>query len=182
MSVAAKGFKDLSRRAYVAAGPFNANFYTYTTTTATTGVVTGTLTPVLGATPQTCPAGRVLRETGRKLYPGDANPGIFTPMVSVYDNISLLTGFIDPNSPLFAVYSTDVSYFEKTGVNPATGLTDIGPPVVSLGPIVGSLTEPALYLPGFTKVPYNNSQPNADVFINPALGNTFEINSHKQQP
>ena len=101
MSVASKGFLDTSRRAYVAATAFNNNFYTYTlNNSAVNDQPVGQLKPVAGATAGNCPAGRILRETGRKLYPGSANPGVTTLLVAVYDNISLLTGSIDPNSPV----------------------------------------------------------------------------------
>ena len=98
-------YLNSSRRQYISTQPFNNAFFTYTASVV--GFVnTGTLTSVTGATLQTCPAGRVLRETGRKLYPS-ANPGITTLMVSVYDDITGLTGFIDPSAPTFVTYSTD---------------------------------------------------------------------------
>jgi len=98
-------YLNSSRRQYISIQPFNNAFFTYTVSVV--GFVnTGTLTTVTGATVQTCPAGRVLRETGRKLYPS-ANPGITTLLVSVYDDITGLTGFIDPSAPTFVIYSTD---------------------------------------------------------------------------
>jgi len=162
-TTASRGFLDTSRRSYVAAVPFNNDIYNYVQTPLANGLVVGRLVPLVGANPQNCPAGRVLRETSRKLYPNEATPGITTPMVAVYDEQTFFTGFIDPNSPNFAVYSTDTSYFFKTGVNPATGLTDVGPPVftygavATTGPITSHVNYPILYNPGFVQVPYNNT-------------------------
>jgi hypothetical protein len=65
---------------------------------------------VSGATSTTCPAYRVVRETGRKLYPG-ANPGIVTYLVEVFDSTSFLRGFINPNSPIFAAFNSDKPAF-----------------------------------------------------------------------
>jgi len=125
--------KDSSLKSYVAALPFNTDIFKYTVTqNPSTFRVTGTLSAVPGATAGNCPVGRVLRENGKKLYPG-ANPGISTLMVGVFDNQSMLSGFIDPNSPKFAVYSTDRPAYLKDGVDPVGGLTDQGPPVYTNG-------------------------------------------------
>ena len=125
-------------RQFVSAATFENDLFSYSTTrNATTNVVTGTLTaPITGATSSICPAGRILRENGQKLYPG-ANVGINTFMVGVYDSISLLSGFIDPNSPVFAVYSTQLPAFYENGVDPGPqGLDDEGPPVYTNGNII----------------------------------------------
>ena len=51
-------------------------------------------------------------------------------MVGVYDAQTLFSGFIDPNSAVFAVYNTDKSNFLADGVDPLTGLVkDNGAPV-----------------------------------------------------
>jgi len=112
-------YQPTPRRAYIASIPFNLNFFSYVPN-GPDGV--GFLAPVPGANFTNCPAGRILRETGKKLYP-DANPGVPTLMVGVYDDITLLRGYIDPNAAAFAVYSTDVSNFYPTGVDPTTGIT-----------------------------------------------------------
>ena len=168
-------YQPTPRRAYIAAIPFNNYFFTYVPANLNLQTPISVLTPVLGATANTCPVGRILRETGRKLYPG-VNPGIRTPMVAVYDNISLLSGFIDPNSAAFAVYSTDASYFAPNGVDPTTNQPDLGPAVIT-NVVAGSFVYPTLYLPGFTKVafPSGYSGTTADIFVNPYLGSMFEI-------
>jgi len=125
-------------RQFVSADTFENDLFSYSTTrNATTNVTTGALTaPITGATTITCPAGRILRENGQKLYPG-VNVGVNTFMVGVYDSISLLSGYIDPNSPIFAVYSTQLPAFYANGVDPGPqGLDDEGPPVYTNGNII----------------------------------------------
>ena len=141
--------KDVPMKSYLSTAPFNSYFFTYTTSSPppthnTVGVLSAN---VAGATSTTCPAGRVLRENGRRLYPS-AHPGVTTLMVGVFDNQSMLSGFIDPNSPVFAIYSTDRPGYLKDAVDPTGGLTDQGPPVrtngvissrvVSLGVLTGA--------------------------------------------
>lgn len=98
-------YKNTPRRIYIASRVFNNDFYTYTVTTDVNGLRTGALTVVTSDAAQT-PVGRTLRETGAKLYPG-ANPGITTYMVKVYDDQTGLSGFINPNSAVFAIFNTD---------------------------------------------------------------------------
>ena len=120
---------NTSRLSYVTVAEFSANIFTYTTTTAnfqTTGTLTSFNAQGLGA--GACLKGRVLRENGRKLYPG-THPSVTTYMVGVYDNQTMLSGFIDPNAPQFAIYNTDKPNFLLDGVDPVGGLTDHGAPV-----------------------------------------------------
>ena len=128
--------KEISLKSYVAAAPFHNDFFTYTVTTdRNTFKKTGALAAnVPGATAVTCPAGRILRENGRKLFP-EAHDGVRTLMVGVFDNQSMLSGFIDPNSPEFAVYNSDRPNYLADAVDPAGGLTDQGPPVKTNGQI-----------------------------------------------
>jgi len=130
------GITNIPRRAYITTTAFNNDFYTYTTSqNPTTFVTTGVLAAnVVGATAATCPANRILRENGKRLYPEGANPGVSTLMVGVYDSITGLKGFIDPNAPPFAVYNTDKSYQTPNGINPNGSLIDQGPPIFTRGP------------------------------------------------
>ena len=165
-------YNPLSRRWYLTAAPYDKFIYLYDEKAQT-------LIPVPGATPVYCPKDRILRETGRKLYPG-VNPGVPNTMVAVYDEVSFLNGYIDPNAAIFVLYTTDLSYFSARGVNPVTKVPNRGPPVYTLGPVTGapangSLILPNLYNTGFGQVLYHNTRPNADVFINPLLGNIFEV-------
>ena len=98
--------KNSPRREYIATVAFNNDFYTYTTSlNPTTFVTTGALGFVTTVAAQT-PAGRTLRENGKKLYPG-AHPGVTTYLVGVYDDQTGLNGYINPNSAVFAIYNTD---------------------------------------------------------------------------
>jgi hypothetical protein len=137
--------KEVPEKSYIASTPFNADVYTYTVTKSTvTFQTTGLLAAnVAGATAATCPAGTVLRENGKKLYPG-AHNGVTTLMVGVFWNTSktdstvsnMLSGFIDPNSPRFAVFNADrPNYMNVLPVDPRGGLADQGPPVVTNGAI-----------------------------------------------
>lgn len=134
-SPSTRGVGNAPRRQYITTAAFNDDFYQYTTTrNAQTYVVSGVLSAVTDATAGNCPANRILRENAGRLYP-DANPGISTLMVGVYDEITGLKGFIDPNAPIFAVYNTDKSYQTPNGVNPNGGLTDQGPPLYTRGSV-----------------------------------------------
>jgi len=96
--------KDRPRQQYIATSTFSGNFFNYTTAlNATTLVTTGTLSNVT-TTASNCPAGRILRENGRRLF-SNADPGVSTFMVGVVDSITGLSGFIDPNASLFQNYT-----------------------------------------------------------------------------
>jgi hypothetical protein len=173
MSLAGVGvYTPLPKSSYLSSAPFDTYFYSYDS-------VAGVLGPVPGASPTSCPANRVLRTTGRALYP-DANPGVINFMVSVYDSETLLNGYIDPNAAVFAVYSTTTPYIAPRGVDPVTLVPNAGPPVytqgrVNCGPVATTLIVPQLYNSGFAGISYTNTSPNADIFINPNLGNVFEL-------
>jgi len=127
-------------RQYVAASAFHNDFFSYTVSkNVYTNVTTGTLaSPIAGANSSTCPAGRILRESGKKLYPG-AHPGVSTYMVGVIDSVTFLAGYIDPNSPIFAVSNNDIPAFYANGVDPGPGgLADEGQPVFTNGRIVAA--------------------------------------------
>lgn len=134
----AKVSRDVSARSYIATEAFNNDFFSYTVkkvkfdTVGLLGLVT--------AEASNCPAGRVLRENGRKLAPG-INPGVTTYMVGVYDNQSMLSGFIDPNAPMFAVYSSERPNFLVDNVEPdANIVTDKGAPVLTNGLVSAGTT------------------------------------------
>lgn len=97
--------KATSRTSYVSVAEFSNNFFNYYTTFENLQTI-GHLDPVTGGSGN-CPAGRILRENGRKLYPGGSYPSVTTYLVGVYDSKSLLSGFIDPNAPQFSLYNTD---------------------------------------------------------------------------
>jgi hypothetical protein len=97
---------SIPRRSYMATRSFEDDFYSYTTSiNPTTFARVGTLAPVT-ADATKCPQGRILRENGRKLYPG-AYPGVTEYMVGVYDAQTGMSGFINPNSAVFLVLNGD---------------------------------------------------------------------------
>jgi hypothetical protein len=125
-------YLNTARLSYISTAPFYNYFFTYTTMVNSQGTTVGVFSPVSGATVSNCPAARVLRETGRKLYPG-ANPNVNTYMVSVYDQQTQLTGFIDPNSSVWCIYNNDKPNFWPDGVDPTTLVTDQGLSIYTLG-------------------------------------------------
>jgi len=130
MSISVNGIQEAtSKLSYITTAAFNGSIYQYTTKLNTSNFMTeGQLTSITtlpsgaAVSSTNCPAGRILRVVGRKLYPG-ANPGLAVGdkyngsvvgttatnhvWVSVFDHITGLRGYIDPNSSGFAVYSTD---------------------------------------------------------------------------
>jgi hypothetical protein len=178
------------RRAYITTSAYNTDLYTYTVTTnPTTFVKTGTLAAnVTGATASTCPPNRILRENGKRLYP-DANPQISTLMVGVYDAVSGLSGFIDPNAPKFAIYNSDKANYIPNGIDPTTGLTDRGAPVFTAGTVTagGTITAQTnvnistgmvvstgqIRSSAVTSLGTFTATGNAD--LNPALGQVFTL-------
>ena len=149
-------YLNTPRRAYITTTTFQNDIFQYATTTnPSTFEVTGTLTSLATVgtgTAATCPANRILVENGKKLYPsglaisnnttyGAPNPGVTTYMVGVYDPGSFLSGFIDPNSQVFAPYNTDKPNYVPRGVNP-NGNTEVdqGPPVYTLGSVTAGTT------------------------------------------
>ena len=127
------GIVNRSKRTYVAVATATTQFYSYsvalnTTTYVNTGTLTGSAATVV--------AGTLLRENGKKLFP-EANPGVTKYLVGVYLTESPFTsGFIDPNSKLFAIYNTDKPDYVPRGINP-NGNTEVdqGAPVYTLGTV-----------------------------------------------
>lgn len=151
MSSASSSDAATARRSYITTTAFHQDIFDYTTTyNSTTFTITGSLTSLSTrgtATASNCPANRVLRENGKKLFPSGLlvsnnttyaapNPGVTTYMVGVYDPITFLSGFIDPNSKIFAIYNTDKPDYVPRGINP-NGNTEVdqGAPVYTLGSV-----------------------------------------------
>ena len=126
------------RRQYISIRPFNTFFWTYSVSSTFDGgdyVTTGTLANVTGATATTCPAGRVLRENGKRLYPG-VNPGVDSVLVGVFDDKTFLNGFIDPNARVFQTQSTDFAPTLSDPVDGAgNGTRDLGNGVYTRGDV-----------------------------------------------
>lgn len=132
-------YLNTPRRCYMATRVFDDDFYSYTTgINPTTYARTGTLDQVT-TDPTKCPQGRVLRENGRKLYPG-AYPGVTEYMVGVYDEQTGLSGFINPNSAVFLVLNGDKPTYLPQGSETTDGTfgalgLNLGQPVFTHGDI-----------------------------------------------
>jgi len=121
------GFPGGIRRSYISTEDYYSVFYTYNN---------NTLTPLPGSLSSYCPAGRILRENGKKLFP-DANPGVTQYYVGVYDAITFFNGFIDPNDAHFTVYNTDKPvYIGDSTDYGSNNLPDLGPSVYTQGNII----------------------------------------------
>jgi hypothetical protein len=151
-------------KSYITTENFFNNLRTYQTQTSSTtyategrlttpGTVAGVTTvPIVNVKTKVnlvlgdCPAGRILRETGRRLYPGQ-NPGLNvgdkyngavvgtnatqTMWVMVYDVMTGISAFINPNDTVFSVYSADKPL---ELINPLEGSASVlGAPVISGG-------------------------------------------------
>jgi hypothetical protein len=166
MSISVNGVQEAnSKLSYITTAAFNGSIYQYTTALNTTNFNTEgqlalitTLPSGAAVSSTNCPAGRILREVGKKLYPG-ANPGLVLGdkyqgttvannnlnhvWVSVFDSVTGLRGFIDPNASLFAIYNVDrnrafVDVAETAGGTP----TRLGPSIYTGGSVtaVGNVT------------------------------------------
>jgi hypothetical protein len=129
-------FNNVPRRSYIAISSYNQDFFGYSltfdpTTFTNVGVLSNRNIPATSTL-----RGSILSETGKKLYPV-ANAGVSTLMVSVYDQTSLQTGFINPNSPTFALFNTDKPPYMGQGVDPGTnGLSNLGNSIYTHGAII----------------------------------------------
>ena len=123
-------------RQYISTAAFDTYFFTYTLTTdPNTFVQSGSFATVSGATATNCPRGRILRETGERLYPGQSN--VNTLMVKVLDSNSCLSGYIDPNAEVFALYNADKPPSAADGFeNNATSGAHKGPSLFTMGDII----------------------------------------------
>lgn len=120
-------------KSFISTDAFNNDFYSYTLGLNSSFVQAGTLGFVSGATAAKCPAGRVLHLTGKRLVPNvnpmntfpagsglatTKSPGVF--MVSAYDPVSGLRGYIDPTSSKFANFDQNLPNFFDLGTQSAT--------------------------------------------------------------
>jgi hypothetical protein len=184
----------LSKRSYVSLAEFNSGLYQYSyTINMQMEKEVGSLTLNPAATALNCPKGRVLYENGKKLYPANgnfrgANDGITTYMVGVYDPISGLNGFIDPNSPLFGLQNTDKPVYLNNDNYLGNGVLTNGPiettssikagtSLVAGTYLASRQINVALYNAGGNSVPYTSTNTIVDVFIDATAGNVFVIST-----
>ena len=207
MSTIATGSSQLNspRRSYITTTTFHNDIFAYTTSFSyTTLTTTGTLTSLstLGTgTAANCKANTVLRENGKKLYPpgivtannttfnGAPNPGVTTYMVGVYDTNTFLSGFIDPNSKIFAVYNSDKPEYVPRGINPnGNAEVDQGAPVYTLGSVTAGTTVTAgtgvvattgqiraATVTPLTAISVSSGSATIDRQIDPSLGQVFTL-------
>ena len=122
MSSISKSFPDLQRRQYIASDQFDTSIFTYTTYTDPSLATRGRLVIHPDATPAKCGPRSILRENGKKLHSG-THPDLkdptttlpYTYLVGVYDVVSGISGFINPNASFLSVLTTDKSYQDDLG-------------------------------------------------------------------
>jgi len=151
-----------SKRSYISTAAFSGDIWAYerqvnsTTFKGEGRLVAATLPSGTALTAALCPAGRILREAGRKLFPG-THPGLVATdtwnstavgtntsytghmMVLVFDAVTGLKGYIDPNNEIFAVYNSDrANDFVDAVENPSTGgaPTRLGQSIYTAGNVV----------------------------------------------
>lgn len=100
-------FAQTNSKSYVSTKAFNGEFQSYSTSMNAQFQTVGSLATVAGANSTTCPAGRVLHFTGKRLVP-NVNPGVTSVLYSVYDPISFLNGYINPTSSTFAKFDQNL--------------------------------------------------------------------------
>lgn len=158
------------RRTYVSINPFDDHFYSYSVSTEFTGgqfVTTGSLSTVSGANATTCPAGRILRENGKRLYPG-VNPGVTSMLVGVFDDKTFFNGFIDPNASVFQTQNNDIAPSLPDQVDGYFETRDLGNGVYTRGDLraEGNLDLSGNGVIGGTLVVNGNVTTRASTFLN----------------
>jgi len=144
---------------YLSTRTFNDAFFSYDDNQG--------LQPVLGANGPQCPAGRILKENGRKLFPG-INPTVKTIMVGVIDSVTRLSGFIDPNCAIFTLFATKSAPEHEAGLDynprglPQQGVQHKGQSVYTLGDVVA----------GGQFYPINSIDLGSDPYINADFSQT----------
>jgi hypothetical protein len=129
-------FANTPRRSYIAMSSYTNDFFSYSLTFNNNSYsYVGNLS-TMGVPASSTLQGSILSETGKKLYPS-ANAGVSTLMVSVFDQTSLMTGFINPNSPAFALLTTDKPPYMGQGTDPGTNLsTNLGNSIYTHGSVI----------------------------------------------
>ena len=141
---------------YISTAPFGDNIFTYTTRVNSVFTTIGQIQSLLSlgtVSAGTAPAGRILRTNSRKLFPG-ANPcstiitvgsgtqtvtQLYSQMVGVIDVVSGLSGFIDPNDSLFAIYNVDKAIDYPNDGSTPTHLAHKGPSLYTAGNVTADL-------------------------------------------
>uniref|UniRef100_A0A6C0DIX9 Uncharacterized protein n=1 Tax=viral metagenome TaxID=1070528 RepID=A0A6C0DIX9_9ZZZZ len=175
-----RNLKEVSAKSYIATEAYNGNFFTYSVTTGPSPQFkkTGALTAVSGATSLNCPAGHILRENGKKLFPG-AYDGVETYMVGVFDILNNLSGFINPNDPVFAPFNGDRPNYLKDSVN--SQAKNLGSSVLTQGSVMCSgdvVSSGQIRCQDLTILQTVNGTPNTST-LNVSLGQVFVLSTTK---
>lgn len=176
-----RNLKEVSAKSYITTEAYNDNFFTYSVTTGPSPQFkkTGGLTSVSGATSVNCPPGRILRENGKKLFP-DAYPGVSTYMVGVFDILNNLSGFINPNDPVFAPFNGDRPNYLKDSVN--SQAKNLGAPTLTQGSVICSgdlISSGQVRSQAFTVLETVDAIPNNISTLDVSLGQVFMIYTTK---
>jgi len=140
MSSAERAAPAVTRKSWISTMPYDQALFLYSYGFDRTLMKeVGTLALNPAANPSNCPTGRIVYENGRKLNPANGNfrgasDGVTTYMVGVFEPISGLSGFINPNGPFFAINNADKPvYLSDASVDPSTGRPNLGTPVLTNG-------------------------------------------------
>jgi hypothetical protein len=194
-SVQSQSRYDASRHInFISTAPFNSNFFTYTYTDpspANNFTGAGALSAVLNnsgsaVSAAECPAGRILRTNGKKLYPDAAALSLTTypdrtPLIGVFDYHSGFSGFIDPNATMFALYNVDkpvdsIDGTAASGANNHKGMSVYtGGTVTAVGDITTSGQLRSTTSTALTAVSVATGSATLTRDINPALGQVFTL-------
>jgi hypothetical protein len=159
-SVSHGNYPQQPRAAYITTANYSNVLFNYTTSLNSQYVTVGSLTtPATGVNSSNTPAGDYLYQNGKKLYPG-ANPGISSFLVGVYSPVSGVSGYIDPNGPIFSPLQSGKPYqtqVQNTGGDYVynadnSGSEDSGVPVLTNGSVNAGTTILAT-----TGLGYNNN-------------------------
>lgn len=141
-----KSYRELPNKAYQSTRAFNSGsgaLFTYSTTVNSNLQTVGSLVVNTASSAANCPAGRVVHANGKVLIPGaypgggvGVNPATGSgsttpnplpfPMIGVYDPVSGLNGYINPQDPTWAAYDASLSAFYDNAGAPATSLAGQG--------------------------------------------------------
>jgi len=129
-------FTNAPRRSYIAMNSYTDDLFNYTLTFDNATFTNIGRLSTIGVPATSTLQGSILSETGKKLYPS-ANSGVSTLMVSVFDQTSKVTGYINPNSPTFAIFTGDKPPYMGQGVDPGTsGLNNLGNSIYTHGSVI----------------------------------------------
>ena len=142
---------------FISTAAYGDSIFSYTTSqNSTTFATTGTIQSLLNlgtVTAGTAPVGRILRVNNKKLFPGantcstiiTTGGGTATvtqlrsQMVGVIDIVTGISGFIDPNDSMFAIYNVDKAIDYPNDGGTPTDVAHRGPSVYTAGNVVAAL-------------------------------------------